>query len=530
MPTATTTRRALAALATTALVALPLAADPAGATSNGLPGLVEGPGKGWGLGSNGEQTIGALPSGVRWRTLSAGAGLTLGLRSDGLVVAQGGIEPYAVPPLPTGTTYTQVSAGSGFGLATRSDGEVVAITNSGSPIEPTTIPDPAPGTTWKQAAAGQGTSVLVQSDGRVVGLGSIEQYPEPVPPPGIGYTKVAALAGAASALRSDGRIVSWGSASDGKTAVPTLPPGTQYIDLDGQGGLTGAVRSDGHVVFWGRQGTGFTPPTQVPPAGVVYTGVAVGEDFVLVLRSDGQVEALHADAANTYGTPTTLAANRAYVGIDAGTAHGVGVYAERPTLTYTLPTTVERGDDVELTVRVDGAPTTATGDVAVLLGDVTDPEAAFDSATIDAGYATVSVDTADLPLGIVPVWVRYGGSTRVASLLERRFVRITLDPADRVRPVLRLTGSTRVRAGSKAVVSVAMTRLDGMPPGGTVRLQQGGRTVATATYAPGRTKVVLRSAALRRPGKARLTVAFAGSTELKPASTTRTITVVRRRR
>jgi hypothetical protein len=80
----------------------------------------------------------ALPAGVAYVDVAAGAFHSLARLSDGSIVAWGANDQGQrnVPALPTGTVYEDVAAGGNHSLARRSDGEVVSWgSDSGNPLE-----------------------------------------------------------------------------------------------------------------------------------------------------------------------------------------------------------------------------------------------------------------------------------------------------------------------------------------------------------------------------------------------------------
>lgn len=118
--------------------------------------------------------------------------LTLGLRSNGEVVAWGGyFAGVAIPgslPLPA----TQIAAGVFQGLALLTDG-TIAI--------------------WGADYSQTGNLNV------------------PALPPGLVYTDIASGNKTSCALRSDGNVVAWGDNTNGASNVPSLPSGMIYIDV-----------------------------------------------------------------------------------------------------------------------------------------------------------------------------------------------------------------------------------------------------------------------------------------------------------
>ena len=112
---------------------------------------------------SGRAAFRALPAGVTYTQVAAGAALTVLLRSDGTAVAVGCNNYGAtdIPALSAGVTYTQVAAGYGHTVLLRSDGQVVAVgyNDSGE----TDIPALPAGVTYIQVAAGAYHTVLLSA-------------------------------------------------------------------------------------------------------------------------------------------------------------------------------------------------------------------------------------------------------------------------------------------------------------------------------------------------------------------------------
>jgi hypothetical protein len=121
------------------------------------------------------------------------------------------------------------------------------------------------------------------------------------------FTKVAAHLYTTAVLRQDGRIFVNGDNWASPACVPELPSGRRYVDMDLSWRGGAAIVDDGSIVVWGAQHNSSSPPSYAipsfPPApplprGVVYQQVAVGEDHVIALRSDGTLVAW---GGNLYG-------------------------------------------------------------------------------------------------------------------------------------------------------------------------------------------------------------------------------------
>jgi hypothetical protein len=242
----------------------------------------------WGRVVEGQCNVPALPPGLAYAEVDAGAGyFSLARRSDGSLVAFGD-NSYGqcnVPPLPPGVSYVEASAGDRHALARRSDGSVAAWGDN--TFGQCAVPALPPGLLYVEVAAGWHHSLARRSDGSVVAFGSnaAGQCNVPDLPPGLTYVELGVGYESSFARRSDGVILAWGDNSLGECNVPPLPPGTTYVDLavgsdyqsvsGGPRSNTLALRSDGAIVVWGDISSGQAALPPLPP-GLTITGLSAG--------------------------------------------------------------------------------------------------------------------------------------------------------------------------------------------------------------------------------------------------------------
>ncbi len=245
---------------------------------------------------------------------------------------------------------TQVAAGWGHGLALTSGGSVWAWgagsagelgdgSTAGSPV-PVQVPGP---TGVTQIAAGDGFSVALTSDGSVwawgdnqdgqLGDGSFTGSDVPVQVAGLtGVTQIGAGTAFGLALRSDGTVWAWGAGrsgelGDGTTADSTVPVQvtglSRVTQIAAGGSFAMAARTQGFigtltsVWTWGDNQFGeLGDGTQVPrstPEEVSGIGVpsvlqiVAGQEYSMVLGSDGSVWAWGADYDGQLGNAATYA-------------------------------------------------------------------------------------------------------------------------------------------------------------------------------------------------------------------------------
>ncbi|CAK0909010.1 unnamed protein product, partial [Prorocentrum cordatum] len=237
---------------------------------------------------HGQSALPALPAGLTYTQVAAGAGHTVLLRTDGSAVAcgQNGEGVCALPALPAGLTYTQVAAGDDHTVLLRSDGSAVACGQNCD--GQCALPALPAGFTYTQVAAGMGHTVLLRTDGSAVACGRDDegQCALPALPAGLTCTQVAAGGWHTVVLRSDGSAVACGQNGDGQCALPALPAGLTYTQVAAGLMHTVLLRSDGSAVACGQNDEGQCALPALP-ARLTYTQVAAGETHSVLLRSDG---------------------------------------------------------------------------------------------------------------------------------------------------------------------------------------------------------------------------------------------------
>jgi len=245
--------------------------------------------------------------------IAAGKRHTIGLRSDGKVVAWGS-NFSGTATVPAGLSgITAIAGGYSHTVGLKDDGTVVAWGNNG--FGQTTIP--AALNNVVAIAAGSYHTVAVKTDGTVVAWGHNDSGQTTVP---AGLSGVAAIAAGVShtvALKSDGTIVAWGLDSEGQSTVPSGLSGVTAIAAGAY--HTMALKSDGTVVAWGRGNEG---QTTVPSGLSDVAAVAAGDYHSVALKTDGTVAAW---GRNVFGETTVPAGLSGVVAISAGEDHTVAL-------------------------------------------------------------------------------------------------------------------------------------------------------------------------------------------------------------
>jgi hypothetical protein len=270
--------------------------------------------------------IGPLPNLARALTqyysvgssVAAGIKHTVGLRSDGTVVAVGDNSSLGQLNVGGWTGITQVSAGSYHTVGLRSDGTVVAVGwNEYGQLNVGNWTDII------QVAAGVAHTVGLRSDGTVVAVGpEAEEYPNYGQLNVGGWTDIIQVAAGSCSyhtvgLESDGTVVAVGWNDYGQLNVGNW---TDIIQVAAGWGHTVGLRSDGTVVAVGDNSLGqlnvgnWTDIIQV----------AAGYGHTVGLRSDGTVVAV---GWNEYGQ-LNVGGWTGIIQVAAGEGHTVGLRSD----------------------------------------------------------------------------------------------------------------------------------------------------------------------------------------------------------
>jgi predicted alpha-1,2-mannosidase len=214
---------------------------------------------------------------IQRNAISAGDDHSLGILSDGSIIAWGyAYHGRSTPPQGVHDA-VGVIAGSKFSLALRSNGTVVAWGENanGRATPPENLHDVI------AIAAGPNHALALRANGTVVGWGD-DSDDKTTPPDGLDH--VVAIAAAATysvALKDDGSVTQWG-----KVASP-VPENLDHVVAIAAGkNFTLALRSNGTVVGWGDS---FYSQSTPPADAVHVVDIAACEESAVALKDDGSL-------------------------------------------------------------------------------------------------------------------------------------------------------------------------------------------------------------------------------------------------
>ncbi|GAA4389062.1 hypothetical protein GCM10023186_36080 [Hymenobacter koreensis] len=289
------------------------------------------------LGMTNEPAPFRVQPGWTWRSMSAGSGHGMGIRSDGTLWGWGDNDDgqlgdstlnRQVLPVRIGrdTNWQTVVAGQGHTLALKTDGTLWAWgrndqgqlglgTTGPVAAEPSVPRQVGTATTWRSVAVAGSYTLALRQDGTLWAWGSNQgQFGDGTTtsrnvPTRVGtlttWQSISAAAGVAHGIRTDGSLWGWGSSGfgqvgDGTTTVRLSPvqigTATNWQSVSDGSSYALATRTDGTLWSWGRNtegqlgngstGTGRTSPGQVG-SGTTWLAAQGGAGHSLALRQDG---------------------------------------------------------------------------------------------------------------------------------------------------------------------------------------------------------------------------------------------------
>jgi hypothetical protein len=260
---------------------------------------------------------GGLAKGAVPPRIAAGGDRSLGLKSDGMVVAWGRNNSGQSTIPPGLSNVTALAAGEEHTVVLKKDGSLTAWGDNN--YKQCTIPAALSNGVIALASM-QSHTLALKSNGTVVAWGYNGQGQTNVPPDLTHVKLIGAGAMHSVALKEDGSLVYWGTNSDNQYATP---PGLSNVTALVCGLIhTVALQADGKVVAWGYNGAG---QCTVPPGLSDVIAIGAGHNHTLAVRSNGTVVAWGANAHKQCDVPAGLSNVMAVAG---GYRHSVALKAD----------------------------------------------------------------------------------------------------------------------------------------------------------------------------------------------------------
>ncbi len=358
----------------------------------------------WGSNSNGQC---AVPSpNTDFTAIAAGAVHSLGLKTDGSIVAWGSnldesgnyYSGQCVVPNPN-TDFVAISAGREHSLGLKTDGSIVAW--GSNRFGQCTVP--SPNTDFIAIVAGARHSLGLKADGSIVTWGNNDYGQCTVPSPNTDFTAIAAGTSHSLGLKTDGSIVAWGNHDYGLCTVPS--PNTDFTAIAAGGLHSLGLKTDGLIVAWGSNGFG---QCTVPSPNTGFTVIAAS-GHSLGLKIDGSIVAW---GSNGFGQCNVPSPNTDFIAIVASTRHSLGLK------TGTVATPTFSPDGGNFTSPVDVTISCGTSDAKIHYttngNDPTESDPVYSSPinisittalkakAWKSGWNPSGVKTADYTIAVIP--------------------------------------------------------------------------------------------------------------------------------
>jgi len=340
----------------------------------------------WGYNGDGQLGIGdaagrkevptkVTAAGNGWAMASAAVNSSYAIKTDGTLWAWGynddgqlGLGDTVSRNVPTqigsATDWATVSGGQWHAVAIKTDGTMYAWGNNGSgqlglgswtgvnvPTEVT-----VGGGGWSTVSAGPGFTAAVKANGELwtfglngsyqLGLGDTiaKNVPTKVGT-ATDWATVSAGWGFCAAIKTNGDLWTWGANANGQlglgdTTVRTIPTkltlyGDNWAKVSAGWGFCAAIKTNGDLWTWGSDengrlglgGTGdISTPANVTSAGNEWADLSARDDFVVAVKTNGDLWAWGANANGQLGDGTIVDRNvPTLIGADSGGGGGISM-------------------------------------------------------------------------------------------------------------------------------------------------------------------------------------------------------------
>ena len=238
----------------------------------------------WGADDAGQAT----PPGGSFSSISAGNLHVCGVKTGGSAACWGGDQfGQATPP---GDSFSSVSAGTAHVCGVKTDGSVACWGNDDyGQATP-------PGGLFSSIGAGDVHTCGVKTDGSVVCWGYSDAGQ--ATPPGGSFSSVSAGNSHTCGVKTDGSAACWGNDDEGQAT----PPRGSFSSVSAGAGHTCGVKTGGSMVCWGYNDDG-----QAAPPGGSFSSVSAGDWHTCGVKTDGSVACW---GWNNYGQATPSSQTR----------------------------------------------------------------------------------------------------------------------------------------------------------------------------------------------------------------------------
>ena len=230
------------------------------------------------------ELISDVPVGENFVQVALADTTSIGLKSDGSLVAWGADVHILISDLPSGNDFIAIYADGDAAVALKSDGSLEVWGDaSDSLIEAALLSSDLTFVDFSFNAGFRAYSLGLRDDGGITVLGSTgDEWYEDLPT-GLGHKAIAVGLVRAVAIKPDGSLVQWGGYLRGERAS-SVPAGNDFVAVASGDYHSAALRADGSIVSWG---TGGDDVISESPKGNDFVTIKANNSTFVALRDDG---------------------------------------------------------------------------------------------------------------------------------------------------------------------------------------------------------------------------------------------------